>query len=61
MKKTKPKVEINAGALVIVIVNGAQKKFSCSSTTRPGTSPEKVIKQLQDCVRSSIAKATKTK
>lgn len=55
----KPKVEINAGALIVVEVDGAQKRFSCSGASRPGRSAEQVIKALQDCVRSSIAKATK--
>ena len=57
----KPKVEINAGALIVIEIDGAQKKFSCSGATRPGKSPEQVIKSIQDCVRSSIAKATKKK
>jgi hypothetical protein len=59
MTTKKPKVEINAGALIVVEIGGAQKKFSCSGATRPGKSPEQVIKALQDCVRSSIAKAIK--
>ena len=57
----KPKVEINAGALIVVEVDGVQKKFNCSGATRPGRSPDQIIKALQDCVRSSIAKATKGK
>lgn len=61
MAKAKPKVEINAGALIVVEIDGAQKKFTCTGATRPGRSPEQVIKAIQDCVRSSIAKATKKK
>lgn len=57
----KPKVEINAGALIVIEIDGAQKKFSCTGATRPGKSPEQVIKSIQDCVRSSIAQATKGK
>lgn len=59
MATKKPKIEINAGALIVVEIDGAQKRFSCSGATRPGKSPEQVIKAIQDCVRSSIAKATK--
>ena len=55
----KPKVTINAGAVIFVEIDGAQKRFSCTGATRPGKSPDQVIKQIQDCVRSSIAKATK--
>jgi hypothetical protein len=61
MASKKPKVEINAGALIVVEIDGAQKRFSCSGATRGNESPEKVIKKIQDCVRSSIAKATKSK
>jgi hypothetical protein len=57
----KPKIEVNAGALIVIEIDGAQKRFSCSGATRPGKSPEQVIKAIQDCVRSSIAKATKKK
>jgi len=59
MATKKPKVDINAGALIVVEINGQQKRFSCSGATRPGKSPEQVIKAIQDCVRSSISKATK--
>jgi hypothetical protein len=55
----KPNVEISAGALVVVEIDGAQRRFNCTGATRPGRSHEKVIKDIQDCVRSSIAKATK--
>ena len=61
MRKAKPKIEINAGALIVVEIDGEKKRFSCSGATRPGKSPEQVIKSIQDCVRSFIAKATKTK
>lgn len=55
----KPKVEITAGAMIVVKIDGAEKRFNCTGATRPGQSPDKVIKSIQDCVRSSIAKATK--
>ena len=60
MATKKPKVEISAGALIVVeLPDGGQKRFNCTGATRPGRSPEKVIKDIQDCVRSSITKATK--
>ena len=57
----KPKVEISAGALIVIEIDGAQKKYNCTGATRGNETPEKVIKKIQDCVRSSIAKATKKK
>jgi hypothetical protein len=57
----KPNVEISAGAMIVVEIGGVEKRFNCSGATRPGKSPAKVIKDIQDCVRASIAKATKKK
>ena len=58
----KPKVEISAGALIVVeLPDGGQRRFNCTCATRPGRSPDKVIKDIQDCVRSSNTKATKSK
>lgn len=61
MANSKPKITINAGALIVVEIDGAQYRFNCSAATRDNDKPEKVIKSIQDCVRSSIAKATKKK
>jgi hypothetical protein len=55
----KPKVSINAGATVVVEIDGAQHKFSCSGVNTGKETPENVIQKIQDCVKSSIAKATK--
>jgi hypothetical protein len=57
----KANVTINAGALIVVEIEGAEYRFNCSSTNEKGGTPEKVIKSIQDCVRSSVAKASKKK
>jgi len=59
MPPKKPKITINAGARIVVEIDGVQYHYSCSGATRGNDKPEKVIKAIQDCVRSSIAKATK--
>lgn len=59
MPPKKPKVTINAGALIVVEIDGAQYRYTCTGTTKGDDKPDKVIKSIQDCVRSSIAKATK--
>lgn len=59
IKAKKPKIEITAGAMIVVEIGGVSKRFDCTGATRSNETPEKVIKKIQDCVRSSIAKATK--
>lgn len=60
-KAKKPKVEVSAGALVVVEINGVEKRFNCTGATRGSETPEKVIKKIQDCIRASVTKASKAK
>ncbi len=54
----KPKISINAGA--VIIVDG--HKFTCTGTNeKTQQTPEEVIKTIQDCIKSSIAGSSSKK
>jgi hypothetical protein len=55
-------VKINAGAVVIVEVDGGQRKFNCSGTNeKTGASPTEVLKHIQDCIKRAIADTSSRK
>jgi hypothetical protein len=56
----KPKVDITAGAMIVIEIEGAQYRFDCTgANTKTGTTAKQVAKKIQDCVSTSIATATK--
>lgn len=54
MTRRKPKIiSLEMGAEVAVEVNGEIKYFKCSGTNTKTLTPEQVIKNIQDCIKSA--------